>query len=202
VAKAKHNAKRKSNAGRPTKYDPKYHAVLIKWMARSGLLDKEIAKELGVVPSTLYLWRLKHPEVADFLRDGKNVPDALVEDSLYRSALGTVETENVNVREVTTSTTDAEGNTVSRTVTTKFKSKSQVPPNMTACIFWLQNRRADRWKDRRGSKDEGDANEYVRPADPKLVAAVAEAGAIPRPPAEAAADPQPDAPVDAAQAPR
>ena len=39
---------KKGRGGRPSKYDPKYHPQLVKWMARSGKTQAEIAQELEI----------------------------------------------------------------------------------------------------------------------------------------------------------
>lgn len=120
--------------GRPTKYTANM-AALVYWIARAGLTDALIAKELGVSERTLYNWQKAHPEFAEALRAGKEDPDDKVEAALYKRALGYEYTE--------------EKVTAEHAVITKIeRTTKQVVPDVTACIFWLKNRRPDTWKDR------------------------------------------------------
>ena len=110
-------AAKKGGPGRGhTGYNPSFEKLAY-WLARNGLIDTEIAKELGIAASTLYSWRDKHPEFAKALDAGKEHPDNLVEQALFKRAIG-----------------------------------DKSPAGVTACIFWLKNRRPDRWKDMRDYK--------------------------------------------------
>jgi DNA-binding XRE family transcriptional regulator len=91
-----------------TKFRNEYIAQ-IRWMARAGLTDDEMATELGVSRSTFSRWKVGNSNFMEALKLGKDVIDNMVEDALFKKALG--------------------GDTV-------------------ACIFWLKNRRPDRWRDR------------------------------------------------------
>ena len=53
---------KKGKGGRPSKYDPKYHPQLVKWMARCGKTQAEIAEELEISEPTLYAWEEISPE--------------------------------------------------------------------------------------------------------------------------------------------
>lgn len=121
---------------RPSKYDPKLHPLLARWMARSGLIDEEIARELGIAPSTLYRWKALYPEFSEALKQGKNVVDAQVEESLLKRALG------YEYEEVKMIMTD-DGKRTRRVE----KTIKQVLPDVTAQIFWLKNRQPARWRD-------------------------------------------------------
>ena len=61
--------------------------VLSAW-ARAGLTDEKIAKQIGISRSTLAEWKNKHKSIADALSSGKEFADRLVENSLYKMALG------------------------------------------------------------------------------------------------------------------
>lgn len=131
-------------AGRPSKYDPKVHPQLAKWMARCGLIDVQIAKELGIAKSTLNLWKRDYPEFAEALREPKNLVDSLVEDALLRRALG-YEVEETEV------TADKKGQASGAQEQPKGRVKKlrkHVPPDTTAAIFWLKNRQPGRWRDK------------------------------------------------------
>lgn len=125
---------------RPTKYEPKYHNDWAWSLAVQGATDKEIAQAFGISHSTLNKWKIDYPEFSDSLKAGKDSADAHIERSLYRLAQGvTVKKRKVSDRTVG-------GQTVS---TDKQGEEYEIPPNPTACIFWLKNRQPNRWRDRR-----------------------------------------------------
>lgn len=102
--------------------------------ARDGLIDEQIAEKVGVTPSTLYEWKKKYSEISEALKKGKEVVDIQVENALLKRALGyTYEEKRVEVCE--------DGQKVTRTI-------KEVVPDTTAQIFWLKNRRPDRWRDK------------------------------------------------------
>ena len=116
----------------------KYHDWLteegllkIEGWARDGLTDEQIAKNMGIAPSTLYEWKKKYSEFSEVLKRGKEVVDRMVENALFKTALGFVYEEE---------TVTNEGSVV----TTKKYSK----PNTTAQIFWLKNRKPNEWRDK------------------------------------------------------
>lgn len=126
----------KPKAGAPTKYDPDHTPKLAGWMARAGLIDAEIAGELGIDTRTLYRWKRQHPELCHALKESKAVVDHMVEDALLKRAMGFEYTERKEV-------TDADGKPISITEATRT-----IPPDVTACIFWLKNRKPKEWRDK------------------------------------------------------
>ena len=110
---------------------------LLEHMARNGARDVDIAKKIGISKVTLYEWKKRFPEFAEALKRGKDEYDDEVEEALYNLTKGYyVEEETVKIEE------DEEGN---RTIVRK-KTKRYIAPSVTAMIYWLQNRRGDRWK--------------------------------------------------------
>ena len=108
--------------------------------ARDGLTDEQIAENAGINPATLYVWKKKYPEISETLKRGKEVVDRQVENALLKRALG-YEYEEVKEK--------FEGNVMTeRTVT-----KKEVVPDVTAQIFWLKNRKPDKWRDKPGYED-------------------------------------------------
>ena len=127
-------------AGRPTRYRVEFER-LGHWMARSGLTNSEIAAELNVAESTLYNWMQRHPRFLEALKEGREEPDRQVEQSLFDRAIGYEYTETKIVKEA--------GKITRVERTTKFQN-----PDTTACIFWLKNRRPDRWRDHQAVQHE------------------------------------------------
>lgn len=109
--------------------------------ARDGLIDEQIAKNIGINPATLYDWKKKYPEISEALKKGKEVVDIQVENALLKRALGySYEEKKVEVSE--------EGTKVTKTI-------KEVIPDTTAQIFWLKNRRPDRWRDKQDIEHSG-----------------------------------------------
>ena len=106
--------------------------MLLEAWARNGLTDEQIAENMGISCSTLYAWKNKYSDISESLKRGKEVVDVLVENALFKRALG------YEYKEVT----KEDG------VTTKVVTK-HMPPDTTAQIFWLKNRRPDLWRDRK-----------------------------------------------------
>ncbi len=134
---------------RPSKYDSKFHPQVCKWMARNGLTDKQICEELEIAESTFNNWKIKYPELMESLKENKEFPDSLVEDSLYKRAMGFSYVENHM-------TVDDKGG-----ITTKDISK-MVVPDVTAQIFWLKNRQPDKWRDTKHIDDLTDRSEFLK----------------------------------------
>jgi hypothetical protein len=117
----------------PAKYDPQLHPQLIKWMARAGLIDAEIAAELKISKVCLYRWKAKYPEVAAALVENKDFADSLVEDSLFKRARGYRYKETK-----ITGTKNPDGTVKAERVE---QIEKEIPPDTGACALWLKNRR-------------------------------------------------------------
>lgn len=130
-----------TKTGRPSKYKPELDEQAEK-LCRLGATDKEIAAFFGVRESTLNNWKLRHPSFVESLKRGKDEVDGLVEQSLFRRALGySHQSEKVF---------QYQGAIV------RAKTVEHYPPDTTACIFWLKNRQPDSWRDRREESQGGD----------------------------------------------
>lgn len=108
--------------------------------ARDGLTDEQIAKNIGISRSTLNVWKDRYSDISDALKRGKDVIDRQVENALLKRALG-YEYEEVKEK-------FEDGVITERTVT-----KKEVVPDTTAQIFWLKNRKPDKWRDKPGYED-------------------------------------------------
>lgn len=56
--------------------------------ARDGLIDEQIAKNIGINPATLYEWKKKYSKISESLKKGKEIVDIQVENALLKRALG------------------------------------------------------------------------------------------------------------------
>ncbi|MCC0638371.1 helix-turn-helix domain-containing protein [Clostridioides sp. ES-S-0001-02] len=97
--------------------------------AKDGLIDGQIAANMGISISTLYDWKKKYPEFSESLKDGKEVVDKQVENALLKRALGYFYDE----------ITYKDGKEVKRVT-------KHVLPDTTAQIFWLKNRKPEVWQ--------------------------------------------------------
>lgn len=103
--------------------------------ARDGLTDEQLAAKIGITATTLYDWKNKYPVISEALKRGKEVVDVEVENALLKRAMGYEYTE--------TRTETADDGTVKTIVMQKT-----MPPDTTAQIFWLKNRRPAVWRDK------------------------------------------------------
>ena len=112
--------------------------TLIEGWARDGLIDEQIAANIGVTTTTFYDWKKKYADFSDALKKGKETSDYEVENALYKSATGYEYEERKEVQEV------VDGVMRKRVEVTR----KQVPPNATSAIFWLKNREPDKWRNK------------------------------------------------------
>jgi len=123
--------------------------VLLEGWAREGLTDEQIAHNVGVSRSTLNDWKKKYPDISDALKKGKEVVDLQVENALLKRALG------YEYEEITQESQWNEKSNKYELVVTKLVKKRQAP-DTTAQIFWLKNRRPDKWRDKQDVEHTGD----------------------------------------------
>ena len=125
--------------GRPSKYDAGF-CTMVEKLCRLGATDEELADFFGIDEATLNRWKVAHPEFCESLKRGKTIADAEVADKLYRRAIGY---EHAAVKIF---------NDNGQALVVDYVQR--YPPDTTAAIFWLKNRRPDQWRDRgRGDND-------------------------------------------------
>lgn len=103
--------------------------------ALSGLTNEQIAHNMGINVGTLYEWNNKYPELSESLKRAKTIADEEVENALYKRALGY--TVTLNKQKVT-----KDGRAVD------CIEEMHIPPDTTAQIFWLKNRKPEKWRDK------------------------------------------------------
>jgi len=127
--------------GRPSKFRPEFTEQAAK-LAALGATDREAAEFFGVSEATLHRWKHEHPEFCESLKVGKEQADARVEQSLYRRALGyTHDAVKIAV--------NAAGEI------TQVPFVEAYPPDTTAAIFWLKNRKPGEWRDVKAQEHSG-----------------------------------------------
>ena len=119
-------------AGRPTKFKPEFIEQAEK-LCKLGATDIELADFFGVEARTLYRWKGENEAFCQSLKAGKAEADSRVERSLFARATG-YEHDEVDIRVV--------ANAIVQTPVRKY-----YPPDTTAAIFWLKNRKPKEWRE-------------------------------------------------------
>ncbi|HDS00474.1 MAG TPA: transposase [candidate division Zixibacteria bacterium] len=114
---------------------------------RSGLTDKEIAENLGIGYTTFRRYMKDHRTLWSALKTGKSDADALVENALFKRAMG------YRYEEVEESVTKNKEGEITGTRTKRIKK--QIAPDVTAIIFYLKNRKSQDWHDRHALEHSG-----------------------------------------------
>jgi DNA-binding XRE family transcriptional regulator len=128
---------KKSNAGRPTDYKQEYVELVYK-LALLGATDREMADIIGVKEQTLNNWKKEHPEFFESIKEGKEIADAKVAESLYNRANGYTcpETKAQWVHD------DSGGHWE------YAEMRKHYPPDTQAASLWLRNRQKAKWRDK------------------------------------------------------
>jgi hypothetical protein len=132
--------------GRPSKYQPEY-AEQAKKLCRLGATDADLAEFFGVSVRTIANWKDEFSDFLQALKDGKTASDAKVANSLYHRARGYrwQEQQAIKVKEIEY----ANGKKAREIERVELVDVERtVPPDTTACIFWLKNRRSADWRDK------------------------------------------------------
>lgn len=93
---------------------------------------------MGIRRTTLYEWSNRFPDIANTLKKGKAPVDQQVENALLKRALGYDYEETITEMEEVGGKPKKHIRRVSK----------HMPGDTTAMIFWLKNRRPDRWRDK------------------------------------------------------
>ena len=112
---------------------------LIRSWSRDTFSKKEIADRMGITPATLNSWCEKYEEIDEAIKTTKELIDYQVENAVLKAALG-YKTKEIKV---TVGKKMINGEMVEMLKETTVK---EVPPNINAAIFWLNNRKFDDWK--------------------------------------------------------
>jgi hypothetical protein len=154
----KGNQNAKGNRGGPggqTKFKPEFVAQAVK-ACQAGFTDRELADLFGVAETTINAWKHEHIEFAEALKIGKAVADDRVERSLYHRAVG------YSHDAVKIFMPAGAPKPVYAPFTEHF------PPDTTAAIFWLKNRKPADWRDKQEIEHTGGVTLNVTPDDAAL----------------------------------
>lgn len=119
---------------------------MLKWKKLKAVV-KSINKGAGIVAAsdaahlsrkTLWMWRKNDPKLNELIQEALDNQVQIVEDALFRRAIGYRYEEETKEREV--------GTTEKKTAKIVVK---EVAGDVTAQIFFLMNRAPERWADKR-----------------------------------------------------
>lgn len=113
--------------------------------ARDGLTDEDIAKNIGISRTTLYEWKNKYVDIMNALKKGKEVADIVIENALYKRASGYDTVEDT----IEYAVIDGVKVEVKRT-----QKVRHIPADITAQIFWLKNRKPNKWREKNNDDEE------------------------------------------------
>lgn len=113
--------------------------MLIQAWKRNGDTDATIASKIGISYVVFSRWKLQNPEIAQALATSQEIVDYKVENALLKRALGFTSKE-IKVT-LGKKVVNGEVYNVLKETTTK-----EIAPDVSACMFWLNNRKFDQWR--------------------------------------------------------
>ena len=119
----------------------------IEGWARDGLSLAQIAHNVGVADSTFRRWKEENEALSAAIKKGNAPVDLEVENAMLKSALGHKETVRKAIKVKTEKQKVGEGKIVEEHIE-YVDEEVYIPPQVVAQIFWLKNRRPDKWKDK------------------------------------------------------
>lgn len=146
------NKEQSKKVGRPSVYE-KIDFKQLKKLILKGWIDKEVAEFYGVKEVTIFNWKKEHPEFMSALKEWKLEADEKVEKSLYQRALGykydEITYEKSKTGGLGIHLTEGEVSDIKHVDTYKTKiTVKEVAADVTACIFWLKNRKPEQWREK------------------------------------------------------
>jgi hypothetical protein len=153
--------------GRPSKYEPEFAAQAEK-LCRLGATDAELADFFEVSVRTLHRWKIENEGFCHSLKSAKAEADDRIERALFARASGFeyIEQQAIKIR-------TGEG-TAERVEVVEVERVA--PPDTTAAIFWLKNRRPEQWRESKAVELTGKDGGAIQ-TDNKWIVEVVEANA-------------------------
>ena len=122
-------------------YLPEYNDIAYK-LTLLGKTDVELADIFGVCEKTINNWKNQYPLFLQSIKNGKDLADSEVINSLFNRAKGY---DYSTSKEVV-----LDGKVVILTETKHY------PADPVSCFFWLKNRQRKIWKDKHDDADNQD----------------------------------------------
>lgn len=138
-------------AGRPSEFKEEYSQQAEK-LCKLGATDAEMADFFNVTEQTINNWKGDFPEFFESIKRGKIMADSNVAERLYQRALGFEhDSEEIKVLSVG-----------KESVIERVPIRKIYPPDPTAAIFWLKNRRPKEWRDKQEVEQSGGTSITVK----------------------------------------
>lgn len=125
--------------GRPTKLD-NGTKKFVEYLAERGFTQKEISKEVGFCPKTLYNWKNLNKDFLLALDRGSTLAKRMVIGALFQKCVGyTHEEEKIII---------LSGGMHGVSKYKRLDTIKHYPPEMVAIKYWLGNKYPEEWKDK------------------------------------------------------
>lgn len=130
-------------------------ACLKDWSG-AGMTEEQVLKKIGVSSVTWRKWKKMCPALTGALKDGGDAADCEIESALLKKASGytvdVVKTYKVKRIEYEDGKKVCEFEELAQGV-----DQVHVPADLAAQIFWLKNRKPEKWRDKPEVNTEGAA---------------------------------------------
>lgn len=134
--------------------------LLLESWARDGLTEEQIANNMGIAVKTLYNWKKKSLPILQALKKGREISDYEVENALFKRATGFTTTEQVvSSKKVVEYRDGKRVKEVSEPCV--IEVEKYYPPDTTADIFWLKNRKPEQWRDKQNMEFSGEGKVMI-----------------------------------------
>ena len=133
--------KEKINRGQPTKFKKEFVNQAFK-LCQLGATDALLADFFNVTQRTINNWKKSHLDFFHTLKTAKAEFDTKVEMALFQRAIGFSHPEEKIFNN--------QGKII------KVPTVKYYPPDTTACIFWLKNRKPQQWRDKVEQEQSGE----------------------------------------------
>lgn len=136
-----------NKGGAPTLYQEKYDEQAYK-LCLLGADDSKLADFFEVDERTINNWKLAHPKFFQSIKEGKEIADIEVANSLYKGALDrkVIKQQAIKMKDVVYS---SEGKKISETERVEIvELEEEISGDFRNQQFWLRNRKSGQWKDK------------------------------------------------------
>ena len=116
--------------------------------ARDGYTHEQIAEKMGIRAKTLWQWRKRFDIIGNALKQGKEPYDIEIENALHDSAKGYFVTVKKPMKLRRVRQKAGEGR-IEEEYVEYVDEQQYIPPQVAAQIFYLKNRKAQDWREKR-----------------------------------------------------
>lgn len=118
-------------------YNKDIHPIITKALMSRGFTPAEVADAMEITPAEFAEWLMQYEELKESAIQGNAIAMQSVEISLFRRTTG------YDVVEVTDKEEIEDDGSIK---TTKTTHKKNIPPDVKACITWLEVHNPGKWK--------------------------------------------------------